>query len=198
MSSAFAGDTSRIVQSLWPRALGLTLLGTISGAISAAGITAYSPPDSLRLLLIFFLPGLVFGLIIGPALAFRGWLTPKRVPIWVVFAMLGHFAAAMCCTALTWRFEAALPITEESAALIAAALAGTLGGGVLAGGNRLLVPGAKWIAPTIIGGALGLLVALHDLGPFLGRLTFYAIWQAGYAAALGIALPARVAGATAT
>ena len=102
---------------------------------------------------IFFWLGLVFGLIIAPALAYCGWLTPKRVLLWVVFAMLGHFAAAMCVTALTWRFQAALPITEESAVLIAAALAGTLAGGMLAGGNRLLVPAANWIAPTIVGGA---------------------------------------------
>jgi hypothetical protein len=68
-------------------------------------------------------------------------------------------------------------------------LAGALGGGILAGANRLLVPGAGWIAPTIVGAVLGPLVLLHDLGPILGRLVFYGIWQTGYAVALALTLP---------
>jgi hypothetical protein len=83
--------------------------------------------------------------------------------------------------------EAALPLSELSAIAIAAALAGALGGGILAGGNRLLVPDAGWIAPIIVADALGPLVLPHDAGPVLGRLMFYVIWQAGYAAALAAA-----------
>jgi hypothetical protein len=98
-------------------------------------------------------------------------------------------AWAFCRRAMYHGTNLALPITEGSATLIAAAAAGTTGGALLAGANRLLVPGASWIAPTIVGGVLGPLVMLHDLGPFLGRLMFYLIWQAGYAAALAAALP---------
>jgi hypothetical protein len=171
------------------RLIAFALLGMISGAISATGIVAFAPPGDVALLLIFFLPGLAFGLIVGSTLVYGGWLASKRLPAWIVFATLGHFAAALCIMALTWRLEAALPITEGSATLIAAAAAGTTGGALLAGANRLLVPGTSWIAPTIVGGVLGPLVMLHDLGPFLGRLMFYLIWQAGYAAALAAALP---------
>jgi hypothetical protein len=107
-----------------------------------------------------------------------------------VFATLGHFAAALCVTALTWRLQAALPLKEQPAILIAAGLGGAIGGGMLAVANRFLVPGARWIAPTIVGAILGPLVLLHDVGPVLGRLIFYTIWQGGYAAALAVALPA--------
>jgi hypothetical protein len=190
-----ASDTSGVARSRWPRILGLMLLGVISGAISAIGVTPFIPLGDFGLLLIFFLPGLVFGLIIGPALTYGGWLTPARVAAWVVFATLGHFAAVLCVMGLTWRLEAALPIKGETAILSAATLAGTLGGGILAGGNRLLVPGAGWIAPTIVGGVLSSLVMLHDTGPFLGRFLFYGLWQARYAAALAMALPVRAAAA---
>jgi hypothetical protein len=179
----------RDVISLRQRVIAFALLGMISGAISATGIIPFTPPGDFGLLLIFFLPGLVFGLIIGSALAYGGWLRIARIVPWMVAATLGHFIAALCVTAMTWRLREAFSITDESATLIAATLAGTLGGGILAGGNRLLVPGAGWIVPTIVGGVLAPLVALHDAGPFLGRLLFYVIWQAGYAAALAAALP---------
>lgn len=186
----FAGDARRIARSRWSQVLGLTLLGIISGAIAATGIIPFSPSDDLRLFVLFVLPGLIFGVIIGPALAYGGWLRRTRVPAWVVFATLGHFAAALCVTALTWRLQAALPLKEESAILIAAALGGGLGGGMLAVANQLLVPGSHWIKPTIVGAILGPLVLLHDAGPVLGRLLFYIIWQGGYAATLAMALPA--------
>src|SRR5690349_12920885 len=136
----------------------------ISGAISAVGILPFSPSDDLRLFALFVLPGLAFGAIIGPALAYGGWLRRTRIPAWIVVATLGHFVAALCVTALTWRLQAALPLTEQSAIAIAAALGGAVGGGTLATANRFLVPGAAWIAPTIVGAVLGPLVLLHDLG----------------------------------
>jgi hypothetical protein len=173
------------------RLLAFALLGIISGAISATGVISITPPDNFGLLLIFVLPGLAFGVIIGPALCCGGWLRPGRVPVWVVLATLGHFAAALCVTALTWRLQAALLLSEQSAILIAATLAGTLGGGILADANRFLIPGAGWITPTIVGATLGPLVLVHDAGPILGRLVFYVIWQAGYAAALALVLPPR-------
>ena len=73
---------------------------------------------------------------------------------------------------MTWRLQAALPLKEQSAILIAAALGGGLGGGILAVANRLLVPGSHWIGPTIVGAVLGPLVLLHDAGSVLGRLFF--------------------------
>ncbi len=161
----------------------------ISGAISAIAVIPFRPPDDFRLLLIFVLPGLVFGAFVGSALCYGGWLRPRRVPGWVLFSTAGHFAAALCVTALTWRLQAALPLKEQPAILIAAALGGALGGGILAGANRFLIPGAGWIAPTIVGAALGPVVLLHDLGPILGRLVFYVIWQAGYATTLAFVLP---------
>jgi hypothetical protein len=178
---------SREVISSRRRVIAFALLGMISGTISATGIIPFTPPDNFGLLLIFVLPGLVFGLIIGPSLAYGGWLLPKYILVWIIFTTVGHFVAALCVTALTWRLEAALPLSELSAIAIAAALAGALGGGILAGGNRLLVPDAGWIAPIIVADALGPLVLLHDAGPVLGRLMFSVIWQAGHAAALAAA-----------
>lgn len=165
------------------------MLGAISGAISTIGIIPFSPANDFRLLVLFVLPGLTFGAIIGPAFSYGGWLRPTRVPAWIVFATLGHFAAGLCVTGLTWRLQAVLPLREGSAILIAAALGGALGGGILAGGNRWLIPDAGWIVPTIVGGVLGPLVLLHDAGPILGRLIFYVIWQGGYAGALAVGLP---------
>jgi hypothetical protein len=172
------------------RAITFALLGAISGTMSTAGIIPFAPSNDFALLVMFVLPGFAFGIVIGCALAYHGWLSRKRVFVWVVFATLGHFVAALCVTALTWRLQAALPLKEQSAILIAAGLGGVMGGGILAGAHRFLVPGARWIAPTIVGGLLGPLVLLHDAGPVLGRLIFYTIWQGGYAAALAVALPA--------
>lgn len=152
--------------------IALALLGLTSGAVSAAGPIPFTPPGDFGLLLIFVLPGLVFGMIVGFALARGGWLLPKYIPVWITFATLGHFIAAVCVTGLTWRLRAALPISETSAITIAAALAGALGGGVLAGANRVLVGGGDWIAPMAVGGVLGPLVLLHDAGPISAELFF--------------------------
>lgn len=171
------------------RVVTFAVLGLVSGAIAATAIIPFPASDDLRLSALFVLPGFVFGAVVGPALAFCGYMRRTRIAAWLISATLGHFAAALCVTALTWRLQAALPLKEEPAILIAAALGGALGGGILAFANRLLVPGAGWSAPTIVGGLLGPLVLLHDAGPILGRLAFYAIWQAGYAGALALALP---------
>jgi hypothetical protein len=152
-------------------------------------VIPFTPPGDFGLAAIFLVPGLVFGVIIGSALYLGGWLRPWRVPAWILFATLGHFAAVVCVTGHTWRLQAALPLTEQSAIAIASALGGALGAGILAGANRFLVPGAGWIAPTLVGAVLSPLVLLHDLGPILGRLVFYVIWQAGYATALASVLP---------
>jgi hypothetical protein len=70
---------SREVISSRRRVIAFALLGMISGTISATGIIPFTPPDNFGLLLIFVLPGLVFGLIIGPSLAYGGWLLPKYI-----------------------------------------------------------------------------------------------------------------------
>jgi hypothetical protein len=185
-----------VLQIHW-RYIAFALLGMSSGAISATGVIPFTPPDNIGLLLIFVLPGLAFGLTIGPSLAYGGWLLPKHIFVWIIFATLGHFVAAICVTALTWRLQAALPLSETSAIAIAATLAGALGGGILAAANRILVPGAAWIAPTIVGGLLGPVVLMHDAGPILGRLIFYMIWQGSYAAALAVGLPKTTTSRTA-
>ena len=184
-----ATDPSSAILNSQARVPTFAILGVISGVISAIGMVPFRPSDDLRLLGLFVLPGLIFGAIIGPALAYGGWLRPWRVPAWILFATLGHFAAVLCVTGLTWRLQAALPLTEQSAIAIAAALGGALGGGILAGANRWLVPGAGFIAPTIVAGILSPLVLLHDAGPILGPLVFYVIWQAAYVTALVFALP---------
>jgi glycerol uptake facilitator-like aquaporin len=61
----------------------------------------FAPPNDFGLLAMFVLPGFVFGVAIGLALAYFRRLSPKRVPVWVVFAALGHFAAALCVTGMT-------------------------------------------------------------------------------------------------
>jgi hypothetical protein len=170
------------------RLIAFVLLGLISGATSAIAVLPFAPPDDSRLAALFIAPGLAFGVIVGTALGYGGWLRPLLVPAWAVVA-LGHFAAALCVTALAWRLSDAFALQEQSAIAIAAALAGALGGGILAGANRLLTQGAGFIAPTIVGAVLGPLVLLHDLGPILGRLVFYGIWQTGYAVALALTLP---------
>jgi hypothetical protein len=82
-------------------AITFALLGIISGAISTVGIIPFAPPNDFGLLAMFVLPGFVFGVAIGLALAYFRRLSPKRLPVWVVFAALGHFAAALCVTGMT-------------------------------------------------------------------------------------------------
>lgn len=104
-------------------AITFALLGIISGTISAVGIIPFAPPNDFGLLAMFLLPGFVFGVVVGLALTYFRWLSAKRVPVWVVFATLGHFAAALCVTGMTWRLQAALPLKEQSAIMMRRPLA---------------------------------------------------------------------------
>lgn len=169
-------------------AASLGFAGLISGALSATAISALPPSSDLRLLALFFAPGLVFGLIFAPLLASGGWLRPVGVMLWIFFATLGHAIAATCLTVLSRQLQDVLALAEWVAIVLAAIAAGALGSGILTGATRFLVPGSRVLAPTAVGALLGATVQPLLDAELLGRFVFYMIWQAGYAAALGAAL----------
>jgi hypothetical protein len=68
-------------------------------------------------------------------------------------------------------------------------IAGAVGGGLLACAAVPPLRLARWPLLVVAGAVLGTLLLLFTEGRDIGILTFYMIWQAGYAAALAAALP---------
>lgn len=134
-------------------------------------------------------PGILFGMTVALFLSRRGLARP-----WQVF---GYIAASTVSNFIAANFAANMVNAIESAAVLGM-LAGLVGAGCLTALSLLMfpflrraVPCAMMIAAGTLLGSL-LYVALEDGSNFgLGFLVFYALWQAGYAAAFGVALPPR-------
>jgi hypothetical protein len=134
-------------------------------------------------------PGLLFGMIIALFLSRRGLAGTAQV--------LGYVAAAAISNFIAANVAANMVDAVDSAALLGI-LAGFVGATCLTALSLLLFPflrtalaAALLIAAGTLLGSL-LHVAIEDDSAFgLGFIILYAGWQAGYAAALGAALPPR-------
>ncbi len=133
-------------------------------------------------------PGLVFGFVIGLALLQRGRASPA--------AFVGYVIAATLCNlaAVTLTTDVLIDILDSG--WMAGVLAGLFGSACLTACALALLPVARKTGPAVLtvlaGGFFGAL-----LGPAIATdglfwwFVFYGIWQSGYAASLGTALPSR-------
>jgi hypothetical protein len=136
-------------------------------------------------------PGFVFGNAVGLALARFGLVGLGRALAYIAAATVSNFIAT--------NFAANLVDAIESASVLGMA-AGLLGAACLTILSLAILPFTRQLWPCLsmlaAGAALGALlhVAIEDSSGWgQGFLILYALWQAGYGAALGMALPGRSA-----
>lgn len=188
-------------------ALTLAVLGMMSGAVAWKLIDA---SDHLGLnfdvewfvflvLPISIFPGLVFGVVIGTLLWWRGRLNGARLIGYAIASCVGYFAAFHVA------FHIITGLSDDKS------VAGTIAGGVAAGlvGSLMLGWATMWLLraksrlalrlPVAIGTAFGALLAfvVDDGGEGLGWLAFFVLWQGGYAASLAPLLRPSEAATTA-
>lgn len=136
-------------------------------------------------------PGLLFGMIVGLFLSRRALARPWQI--------LAYIAAATAANFIATNFAADMVDAMESA-IVLGMLAGLIGSGCLTGLSLLLFSFLRRPLPCLLMVAAGTLLggllefALEDSSAYgHGLLVLYGAWQAGYAAALGTALPPRQA-----
>jgi len=136
-------------------------------------------------------PGVIFGAVVGGFLWMRDLIRPWQLPAYLAAATVSNFIAT--------NFAASMVDSIDSAAMLGMA-AGLLGAACLTAISILLFPFVRRSLPcllmvgagTLLGGLLK--PALEESGEYVpGLLLLYAVWQAGYAGALGTALPKRPA-----
>lgn len=136
-------------------------------------------------------PGFVFGNAIGLALVRFGLAGLGRALAYIAAATVSNFIAT--------NFAANMVDVIESPSILGMA-AGLLGAACLTTLSLAILPFTRQLWPCLsmlaAGTALGTLlhVAIEDSSAWgRGFLILYAFWQAGYGAALGMALPRRSA-----
>lgn len=136
------------------------------------------------------IPGLVFGVVIGLALHHRRLASVSQIGIYTSAATASNFAAFNLATNLNGG-TGILDLTWIGM------IAGLLGAACLTVLSLPIFPFSRhWrpcllmvLAGLLLGGLLGVAL-LKEIDPF-GLLILYGPWQAGYAAALGAAVPRR-------
>jgi hypothetical protein len=134
-------------------------------------------------------PGLIFGAVVGGFLCLRDLIRPWQ--------LLAYLAAATVSNFIATNFAVGMADSMNSAAALGMA-AGLLGAACLTALSLLLFPFVRRSLPCLLMVGAGMLLggllkpALEDSGEYVpGLLLLYAVWQAGYAGALGTALPKR-------
>lgn len=169
-------------------AIRLATFGAISGVVATmassygyssgyqTGMEMLAPPEN-------FIPGLVFGLIVGHILWRDGILPNWRYPAYIVAAGLSYFAAVEVAFF-------SMMILDNG--FLSGIFAGSIGAGLLTVATAMLIQ-REWrlrlAIPIVTGAGLGLLLIL-PLSLEVWLLLFVP-WQAGYAAALAFALDDR-------
>ena len=173
------------------------LLGVLSGSLagvvilaaqnmgaieSFAGVEVLLTPGSV-------VPGLTFGSIVGLVLRKFQRFGVGRLAAYAAASTVSYYAAFMLAVRIheTW-----LSLTPTGL------IAGLFGSACLTGISAILFPFVRQPRPVLLmltagcllGGALELVN--YD---FWGTVLFFALWQAGYAAAFATALPKTPAGA---
>jgi hypothetical protein len=139
-------------------------------------------------------PGLVFGLIVGFALRRAGLAGGWRYPVYALASTLSYFVAVQLALGFL------IDVLEDVVSV--GIVTGLCGGGVLAAVSAALMPAFRrrrvCAVMTASGGVLGaLLYFAIAFESFFGWLALYAPWQAGYAAAMALALDAAETDSTA-
>lgn len=174
------------------------VLGAVSGAITTGAL--YTLPlnwkieiaDLLWISPLSIYAGLVFGVIFGALLKYRGLADTRTAVIYALASTASYFVA----------FNLALNVVDGlEDAWLTGMIVGLAGSACLTAAAALLLPFARQVKPIalmlVAGCLLGVLleVALADEASFWRWLLLFAPWQAGYAAAFATALP-RATGET--
>jgi uncharacterized membrane protein (UPF0136 family) len=174
------------------------LLGAGSGAIATALVFAvpgsweFEAAPRLILSPASLTPGLVFGVIIGLALSLRRLASPLAYAGYILASTLSYLAAFLLAS------EVLLEHVDQI--VVIGLIAGLFGSACLTGYSALrFVFLRRWvpcllmlIAGCLLGGLLPMAVKTEGIFP---AMAFFALWQAGYAAALATGLPERTGGA---
>jgi hypothetical protein len=137
----------------------------------------------------YLFPGLIFGAAFAGMLKRHRKATGGQVAAFVLASGAANATAVFVCLALVDPLQDTL-ITSDLGIAICGAIAGAIGGGLLAVATRRLFPGASLARPVAAGAMLGLAVLAMTSLEAPGVFLFYIVWQAGYAAALASSLPA--------
>lgn len=170
---------------------GFALLGALSGSLAgvvllaAQNIGAVESLGGVEVLLTpgSVVPGLTFGLIVGFALRRFQRIGVGRLAAYAAASAVSYYAAFMLAVRIneTW-----LSLTPTGL------IAGLFGSACLTGISAILFPFVRQPRPVLLmltaGCLLGGALELINYG-FWGTLLFFALWQAGYAAAFATALP---------
>ena len=173
-------------------------LGAVSGAITT-GILFALPlnwkieiADLLWISPLSLYAGLVFGVIFGALLKYRGLADTRTAVIYALASTASYFVA----------FNLALHVYDGlEDAWLTGMIAGLAGSACFTAAAALLLPFERQVKPIalmlVAGCLLGVLleVALAEGATFWHWLLLFAPWQAGYAAAFATALP-RATGRT--
>ena len=195
-----------LTERLWrkePPIAFFALLGGFSGSVStgsliiifiSSGFLEVRGIAILPLFLMYFFPGMVFGLLIGLALIRRRLASREALVRYCIASSASYFAAFMVFFLSTKAIDSIL---------FGGMAAGLVGATCLTVASAAIFPFARRLGPclrmVIAGGLLGATFAPLDLlpeplvGVIWGMIPFHATWQAGYAAAFAMTLP-RTAG----
>ncbi len=173
-------------------------LGVISGAITT-GILYTLPlnwkieiADLLWLSPLSIEAGLIFGIIFGALLKYRGLADTRTAVLYALASTASYFVA----------FNLALHVVDSLEDIWQTGMiAGLAGSACVTAAAALLLPFVRQVKPIalmlVAGCLLGALleVALAEGATFWHWLALFAPWQAGYAAAFATALPKTAGGA---
>ncbi len=177
------------------------VLGAISGAIATGLRMALSENWMIEIGgLLFVSPlsivaGLVFGIIFGAVLRYLGLASARVAALYAAASTVSYFVAVNLAIHLVDTIEAVW---------LLGAVVGLAGAACLTAAAAWLFPFARKKGPCVVmvvtGGVLGTLLEfpmmsgpeIWDIWDVWNWMTFFAPWQAAYAAAFATALPPAV------
>jgi hypothetical protein len=140
----------------------------------------------------YLFPGLLFGVVFGPLLLWRGELHATGAIAYAAAATIANAAAVLLCVSLTHPLDDLLPFDNPIVELALSGIAAGAAGAMLLGAAlRLLKPEIPQTATIAIAAGLGVVTPAVIMFERIGVFGFYIIWQTGYAVALGMSLGRR-------
>jgi hypothetical protein len=190
LSFAACGALSGVAAGLSCAFLRLGEADTIEIAGYCFGLKATSTSACQAIDSAFYLfPGLVFGLVIGPLLLWRGELRATGAIAYAAAATIANAVAVLLCVSLMHPLDDLLPFDNPILELALSGIIASIAGAVLLGAAlRLLKPGIPRGATIAIAAGLGVVTPIVIMFDNIGVVGFYIVWQTGYAVALGISL----------
>jgi hypothetical protein len=168
------------------RFVAFVALGVVSGGIVGAVL---SDDHAINSFTLYVLPGLVFGLIFGPLLAWCRVTGARGAAVYVVAATGANAVSVLAAINLVDPVEKLLGAEELWALVVVGIVAGAIGGGLLGGVTALVATARQWPWLSVAGALLGAFLPLFLQWQGAGAFLFFVLWQAGYGGALALVLP---------